>query len=71
MTLFPMRPPHALRLKYNRRLELAGAFAEEALTEKDIETVRADLHRNYLESAGTGNGFREQQRRRDIMDWLV
>src|SRR6266850_1860607 len=53
VTLFPMRPPHALRLKYNRHLKLTGAFAEEALTEKDIETVRADLHRNYLESAGT------------------
>jgi hypothetical protein len=56
VTLFPMHPPHALRLKYNRRFELTGAFAEEALTEKDIETVRAELHRNYLESARTGIG---------------
>jgi hypothetical protein len=56
VTLFPMHPPHALRLEYNRNLEPTGAFAEEALTKKDIETVRAELHRNYLESAGTGIG---------------
>jgi len=54
VTFFPMHPPHALRLEYNRDLELTGAFAEEALTEKDIETVRTELHRNYLESTGTG-----------------
>jgi hypothetical protein len=56
VTLFPMRSPHALRLEYNRDLELTGAFAEEALTEKDIEFVRAELNRNYLESAGPGIG---------------
>jgi len=56
VTLFPMRPPYALRLEYNRGLELIGAFAEEALTEQDIETVRAELHRNYLETAGAGIG---------------
>jgi hypothetical protein len=56
ISLFPMRPPHALRLEYNRDLELTGAFAEEALTEKDIETVRAELNRNFVESAGPGIG---------------
>jgi hypothetical protein len=55
-TLFPMRPPHALRLEYDRKLELIGAFAEERLTEKDIDSVRGELHRSYLESAGTGIG---------------
>jgi hypothetical protein len=56
MSLFPMHPPHGLRLEYNRDLELTGAFAEEALTEKDIETVRAELNRNFVESAGPGIG---------------
>jgi hypothetical protein len=56
VTLFPRQPPYALRLEYNRNLEPTGAFAEEALTERDIETVRARLHNNYLESAGTGVG---------------
>jgi hypothetical protein len=54
VTLFPTHPPHALRLEYNRDLEPTGAFAEETLTEKDIETVWVELNRNYFESAGTG-----------------
>jgi hypothetical protein len=56
VTLFPMHPPHAIRLVYSRNLEPTGAFAEEALTEKDIETIRAKLYRKYLESAGMGIG---------------
>jgi hypothetical protein len=56
VTLFPMQPPYALRLEYNGSLQLTGAFAEEALTEEGIETVRAELHRNFLESAGAGIG---------------
>ncbi len=55
-TLFPMRPPYALRLEYNRELELTGAFAEERLTEQDIETVHEQLSHNYFESAGAGVG---------------
>ena len=56
VTLFPMHPPHALRLEYRGKLKLTGVFAEEALTENDIETVRAEFHRNFLESAGPGIG---------------
>jgi hypothetical protein len=56
VSLFPMHPPHALRLEYDRDLELTGVFAEEALTERDMDTIRAELHRNFLESAGPGIG---------------
>jgi hypothetical protein len=56
VTLLPMRPPYALRLEYDRKLEPTGAFAEEALTEQDLRTVRAEMHRKYVESAGTGIG---------------
>jgi hypothetical protein len=55
-TFFPMNPPHALRLEYNQDLELTGAFAEEALSEEDVEAVPAELKRNFLESAGPGVG---------------
>jgi hypothetical protein len=51
-----MHPPHALRLEYNQKLELTGAFAEEQLTDKDIEAIRATLNRNFAETAGPGIG---------------
>lgn len=54
LILFPNRPPHALRLVYNKNLQITGAFADEKLTQKDIETTLAELNRNYLDSAGTG-----------------